>query len=169
MKKVSIIGIFSLFVLMASCYKEPNFGTTPNIEFKSVKKEIRLDNFTGSRKDSLIISIKFQDGDGDLGLNEKEKATAQAKNDYNYVIRLFRKKGANFTEIIPPVPYSGFFQRLRNDGKIGPIEGTLDYSVDFPHPFTPKKDSLKFQIMIKDRAGNTSNTVESNVVVLNEF
>ena len=67
------------------------------------------------------------------------------------------------------MPYSGYFPRLKTDGKVGPIEGTIDYSIDFPQPFTPVKDSLKFQVTIKDRAGNISNTAESSVIVLNEF
>lgn len=102
-------------------------------------------------------------------MNEKERTTAETTSNYNYLIRLFRKKKGVFTEFIPAVPYSGYFPRLKADGKTGPIEGTLDYSMEFPHPFTPPKDSLKFQVIIKDRAGNVSNTAESDVIVLNEF
>lgn len=169
MKKVSIFAVFGAMALLVGCYKETTFDSTPAIEFKTLRKEIRIDQFTGSKKDSVILTIKFQDGDGDLGLNEKEKATAETKSDYNYIIRLFRKKKGVFTEFIPAVPYSGYFPRLKSDGKLGPIEGTIDYSVDFPHPFTLPKDSLKFQVTIKDRAGNISNTTESSVIVLNEF
>ena len=169
MKKVSVFIIFGVMALLSGCYKETTFDVTPSIAFKELRKEIRIDAFTGSKKDSLILTIDFQDGDGDLGVNEKEKAAAEVKSDYNYIIRLFRKKKGVFTEFIPAVPYSGFFPRLKSDGKLGPIEGTLDYSVDFPHPFTPKKDSLKFQVIIKDRAGNISNTAESSLIILNEF
>jgi hypothetical protein len=102
-------------------------------------------------------------------VRKKEKTAAELKNDFNYIIRIFRKKKGVFTEFKPSVPYSGYFPRLKVDGKIGPIEGTIDYSIDFPQPFTPVKDSLKFQITIKDRAGNISNTTESSVIVLNEF
>lgn len=169
MKKVSGFIVLALMCLLVSCYESPNFDLKPNIEFKSLRKEIRLDAFSGSKKDSVIISISYQDGDGDLGLNETEKATAVLKNDYNYLIKIFRKKKGVFTEVIQDVPYSGYFPRLKSDGKIGPIEGSIDYSIDFPQPFTPVKDSLKFQVTIKDRVGNISNTVESSVIVLNEF
>lgn len=169
MKKVSGFIILLAIGLLIGCYKEVSFDVKPAIEFKTLKKEIRIDQFAGSKKDSVILTIKFQDGDGDLGLNEKEKTTAEQKNDFNYIIRIFRKKKGVFTEFIPSVPYSGYFPRLKTDGKVGPIEGTLDYSIDFPHPFTPVKDSLKFQVTIKDRAGNISNTTESDVIVLNEF
>jgi hypothetical protein len=169
MKKVSGFLILAAIGSLIGCYKETTFDVKPAIDFKTLRKEIRIDQFTGSKKDSVILTIKFQDGDGDLGLNEKEKATAETKSDYNFIIKLFRKKKGVFTEFIPTVPYSGYFPRLKSDGKIGPIEGTLDYSVDFPHPFTLPKDSLKFQVIIKDRAGNISNTTESSVIVLNEF
>ncbi|MFN3488648.1 MAG: hypothetical protein ACK4YV_05925 [Emticicia sp.] len=169
MKKVSGFIILAAIGSLVGCYKEVSFDEKPAIEFRSLKKEIRIDQFAGSKKDSVILTIKFQDGDGDLGLNEKEKTTAELKNDFNYIIRIFRKKRGVFTEYVPDVPYSGYFPRLKTDGKIGPIEGTLDYSIDFPHPFTPIKDSLKFQVTIKDRAGNISNTTESEVIVLNEF
>ncbi|WP_337042072.1 hypothetical protein [Emticicia sp. 17c] len=169
MKKVSVLIVFSVMCLVMGCFKEISFDTKPFIEFQSIRKEIRLDQFAGTKKDSVIMTIHFQDGDGDLGLNEAEKAKATETNDYNYIVRVFRQKKGVFQEYIPPLPYSGFFQRLKSDGKVGPIEGTLDYSIDFPQPFTLPKDSLKFQITIKDRAGNISNTVESKVIVLNEF
>ncbi|MDZ7934638.1 MAG: hypothetical protein U5M51_06685 [Emticicia sp.] len=169
MKKVSGFIILAAIGSLIGCYKEITFDVKPAIEFKTLKKEIRIDQFAGSKKDSVILTINFQDGDGDLGLNEKEKTAAELKNDFNYIIRIFRKKKGVFTEFVPEVPYSGYFPRLKADGKTGPIEGTIDYSIDFPHPFTPVKDSLKFQVTIKDRAGNISNTAESEVIVLNEF
>lgn len=156
-------------VVFSGCYKEPEFSATPQIEFESIGKQVRIDQFSGANKDSVVIAVKFQDGDGDLGLNNEEVAAAQEAGDYNYVVRIFRKTRGQFVEFQPFIPYSGFFFRLKNDDKIGPIEGTLRYSIDFPHPFTPKRDSVQFQITLKDRAGNFSNTVETETIVLNEF
>ena len=169
MKKVSVLIVFSVMALVTACYKEISFDVIPYIEFSDLRKEIRLDQFSGSKKDSVILTIKFQDGDGDLGLNEEEKKAAVEKQDFNYIIRIFRKKNGVFTEVPQEVPYSGFFPRLKSDNKKGPIEGKLDYSLVYFQDFTPKKDSLKYQITIKDRSGNVSNTIESKVIVLNEF
>ena len=77
MKKVSGFIILALVGSLISCYKEIAFDEKPSIEFKDLKKEIRIDQFAGSKKDSVILTIKFQDGDGDLGLNEKEKTTSR--------------------------------------------------------------------------------------------
>ncbi len=169
MKKVSVLAVFSVMALMTGCYKEISFDIKPYIEFSDLRKEIRLDQFSGSKKDSVILTIKFQDGDGDLGLNEEEKKVAVEKQDFNYIIRIFRQKNGVFKEVPQEVPYSGFFPRLKSDNKKGPIEGKLDYSLVYFQDFTPKKDSLKYQITIKDRSGNISNTVESKVIILNEF
>lgn len=169
MKKVSALVVFSVVALVTGCYKEISFDAKPHIEFDDLKKEIRLDQFSGSKKDSVILTIKFQDGDGDLGLNEEEKKAAVEKQDFNYIVRIFRQKNGKFTEVPQEVPYSGFFPRLKSDNKKGPIEGTLDYSLVYFQDFVPKKDSLKYQITIKDRAGNLSNTIESRVIILNEF
>lgn len=169
MKKVSVLVVFSVMALVTACYKEISFDEKPYIEFKDLRKEIRLDQTDGSKKDSVILTIKFQDGDGDLGLNEAEKAVAVETQDFNYMVRIFRQKNGVFQEVNQEVPYSGFFPRLKSDGKKGPIEGTLDYSLVYFQNFVPKKDSLKYQITIKDRAGNISNTVESKVIILNEF
>lgn len=169
MKKVSVLAVFSVMALMTACYKEISFDIEPYIEFSDLRKEIRLDQFSGSKKDSVILTIKFQDGDGDLGLNEEEKKAAVEKQNFNYIIRIFRQKNGVFKEVPQEVPYSGFFPRLKSDNKKGPIEGKLDYSLVYFQDFTPKKDSLKYQITIKDRAGNISNTIESKVIILNEF
>lgn len=164
-----ILLILSLFAFIQGCYKEPSFDTKPEISFKNIDKQIRIDPFTGANKDSLIISISFKDGDGDLGFSETEKDSAEKLSNYNYVVKAFRQQKGKLTEIKSDIPYSGYFPRLTSDDKKRPIEGVLDYSLDFPHPFTPKKDSVQFQIFVKDRAGNVSNTVITKMIILNEF
>jgi len=171
MKKVSVLVVFSVVALLTGCYNDVSFDTTPYIEFKNVSKETMLDDFSGSKKDIVTISVHFEDGDGDLGLNEEERKVAVEKQDFNYMLRIYRSKNGVFQEVQQKVPESGFFMRLKDDGKSGPIEGTLDYSLVYFHNSIDAKgkDSLKYQITIKDRAGNISNTVESKMIILKEF
>ena len=163
--------LYFLFVCdgLSSCFKEPDFSMTPQIEFADITKQVRLDQFIGATKDSVVISIKFQDGDGDLGLSETEKEVAQATDDFNYLIQPLRKRRGVFQAYTPLLPYSGYFPQLKNDGKPGPIEGNLLYKVEFFHSFTPKNDTLKFEIQIKDRAGNISNKIETRELVVNQI
>lgn len=168
MKKVSVFLMLLTIGLLTGCYKEVSFDVKPVIEFKELRKIIVLDGFSQSKKDSLILTIKFQDGDGDLGLDTRDSVLK--KQGFNYIVKPFRKRRGVFVEFPNNgVTYSGYFIRLRTDGKAGPIEGTLDYSVDFLQDFVVKKDTVKFQVTIRDRAGNLSNTVESSNIILNEF
>jgi hypothetical protein len=167
---VGKIVVFISFILVAtSCFKEPEFSLTPEISFDSITSDIRLDQFIGATKDSVVVSIKFQDGDGDLGYNESQKSIAQKNDDFNYIVRSFRKKKGKFEAFVPLIPLSGYFPSLKTDNKPGPIEGTLSYTIEFFHSFTPKKDTLKFEIQIKDSAGNLSNVATSDEIVLNQI
>jgi hypothetical protein len=65
------------------------------------------------------------------------------------------------------VPLSGYFPLLKIDEKPGPLEGTLSYTIQFFHSFTRKNDTLRFDIQIKDRAGNLSNVTETEPIIVN--
>ena len=64
---LALCGMAAL--LMTSCFDPPQYGPIPEIEFdKIVFKDIA----DPSAVDTLILSLKFKDGDGDLGLNASE-------------------------------------------------------------------------------------------------
>ncbi len=58
--------LFSIFILIlvSSCFEQDEFPDTPRIEFESI------DYIETAGLDSLILSFSFEDGDGDLGLND---------------------------------------------------------------------------------------------------
>jgi hypothetical protein len=60
------LAIFSFTCLVfGSCFNPPEFPNTPQIEFDKVQ-------FVDAATDSLILYIKFKDGDGDLGLDNTD-------------------------------------------------------------------------------------------------
>ncbi len=63
MKLAKGVVFFFLMGVLGSCFNPPEFPIEPTIEFESLifKK--------GSPFDSLILSIRFKDGDGDLGID----------------------------------------------------------------------------------------------------
>lgn len=66
MKVLKGLLLFSMSVAVAACFDPPNFSNVPQIDFLDVYfKEGTTDNPT----DSLVVSITFRDGDGDLGLS----------------------------------------------------------------------------------------------------
>lgn len=68
MKLIKGLALLSfLVVIFVSCFDPPQFGEVPEIEFEKIQF---IDSPTPSKFDSLILYIRFKDGDGDLGFNE---------------------------------------------------------------------------------------------------
>lgn len=70
-----LIRGFALFVIIligvSACFNPPEFPIQPQIEFESVQYKEYGTGFD-SELDSIILLIKFKDGDGDLGLDPSE-------------------------------------------------------------------------------------------------
>ncbi|MCY7353068.1 MAG: hypothetical protein LH606_20825 [Cytophagaceae bacterium] len=173
MKTVTKFAFPALLLTLISCVQKPEFSDTPSIEFRgfehtTTRKSDRLGN--KQLRDSVVIAINFRDGDGDLGMTVDEfngvNGNAKLKGVNNYEVRLMRKQGSSFVEVLPQVSFSSFFPMLKSDGKRGPIEGTLNFSQTFYDLTNGKarKDTLKFLIKIRDRALNESNTIESDTI-----
>ncbi|MBL7871643.1 MAG: hypothetical protein JNM78_08540 [Cyclobacteriaceae bacterium] len=81
-----LIRGFGLFLFIAwtlcACFTPPEYPIQPQIEFESV---VYREYGTGfdSNADSLILTIKFKDGDGDLGLDPSE-ISPPYNNKYYY-------------------------------------------------------------------------------------
>jgi hypothetical protein len=163
-----------LLLTVVACIKEPDFSDVPSItalpfEHRILSSPDRLGNRV--LRDSVVFQIGFQDGDGDLGITSDEyagKGDPKLKGLNNYVVRVFRKVGSTYKEVFPQVSYTSYFPPLKPDGKKGPIEGTLRFSQTFYQDFTQplRKDTLKFQIKIIDRALHESNPVETDTIMV---
>jgi hypothetical protein len=82
--KFSGIGLIAFGVgalLASSCFQLPEYSPIPTIDFTSI---IFRDNPDPSAFDSLIVTVHFKDGDGDMGLDSKGDINAPY-NDKNYV------------------------------------------------------------------------------------
>jgi hypothetical protein len=64
MKIINGLAIFGITVFVTSCFDPPEFPTVPEIMFENIQF---YDN-----PDSLVVSIAFKDGNGDLGLSQSE-------------------------------------------------------------------------------------------------
>jgi hypothetical protein len=60
------LAIFSLTcVVFSSCFDPPQFPIVPQIEFDKIE-------FIRGQTDELVLSIRFKDGDGDVGLDNSD-------------------------------------------------------------------------------------------------
>jgi hypothetical protein len=62
-RTLSLLTLFSL-MLSVSCFEPPQYSIIPKIEFDNIRT---VDVADPTEYDSVIVSIKFKDGDGDLG------------------------------------------------------------------------------------------------------
>jgi hypothetical protein len=174
-----IFWIVMCLVCFGSCVQEPNFSTTPVIKFNSIRKIVKTSNDGLGSKikiDSVIMSVDFQDGDGDLGLTVAQlKANPKYKDFSNFIVDVLIQKNGKFVPINFSPRLGGLvnFPFLPNQ-KPGPIEGRVDYSTPFVYAFwkgysplfTEKNDTLKFQIKIVDNAFHVSNTIETDPIII---
>jgi hypothetical protein len=188
MKKVSAIVVLAVMTLLA-CNSEPTFELVPKITFKDIKT-FALAGGTGvgqGPRDSVVIALNFQDGDGDLGVNQNDSGrySKDVRKTPNYLLKVFYQLNGRFQEVDFGESYTNlFFQPLRTDGRVGPIEGTLEYSLSLDYnnvppamipilqrrnrrPLAFRKDTLKFQVSIKDRTLRQSNVIETTQIIVN--
>jgi hypothetical protein len=148
-------GILIFMILgLASCFKKENYASTPAIEFVSFVKT----------QDSAKVTIKFRDGEGDIGLNDDQTSTPfniESKYHYNLYLVYYEKKDGVWA---PGLDLNGdsivFKNRLRPiySGKPKSISGEIVYTIE-PFYFnigSPNNDTIQYKIQLIDRALNES-------------
>jgi hypothetical protein len=157
---------------MAACFNEPNYSDVPAIQLLGppVKQYKPAGEKVGqSPRDSIITTIRYQDGTGDIG--EDPRDTARIRKVFgketwgNYEITTFQFVDGKFTAL--PASDNGkvYFPgppRLQK----GAVEGTIDFSQVFPYQRPYKLVPVKFQIRIRDRALNVSNVLETDTITV---
>ena len=171
----------------SSCLKAPDYPVTPAITFNSVKQTFVPPAVPGALAgDTLQFSVDFQDGDGDLGLDDADTKVPPYNSQTgghnnlatsnNYFIQAFKKdkvKGTFAPFYTPtgfPGEYDGRYPRLESatDSKPAPLKGTLRYKLRLPINRTTYAvgDVMRFEISIMDRARHQSNTVTTTEITL---
>lgn len=168
MKQIRQIFLFLLILVLGDCKQRPTFPASPEISYLEMKK-MKVIGSSGY-KDSVVISLYFKDGDGDLG----------NYTSTNYFCDVFAKLNGDFAKVIIqdsvlPITYldkNGTFPSLNPDGRQGPIEGSLNYGASLDLRFYIKDSSsytLKFKVYVKDNAGHSSNTIETPEVTIRNY
>jgi hypothetical protein len=132
------IAIF-MALMFPSCKEEivSNGNPVPNIQFISISST-KLKQFT----DSLVVTLKYKDGDGDLG-----DISADSLSIY---VRDFRLSNPDYYHLFPLSPINN---KLSIDGVLNiKIKNIFLLS-------TSPSETTKFEIKLRDRAKNWSNTI----------
>ena len=141
-----ILTCFTGLLFLGSCGKDApvRVNTNPLIRFLSVSSD-KVVQF----KDSLVITFEYKDGDGDLGETDPDKNSLQIKDS-----RL-AKPDFYFVKPLAP-PGSGIS-----------IQGTI--AVKLKNTFllgTADQETAYYEIRLKDRSGNWSNTITTPLITI---
>jgi hypothetical protein len=170
----------------SSCLKAPDYPVEPVITFNSIKQTYVPPVVAGATPgDTLEFAVDFQDGDGDLGLDDADTKVAPYNSptgghnnlatSNNYFIQAFKRNKNNIFEPFYtfggyPGEYDGRYPRLESttDNKPAPLKGTLRYKLRLPLNRTSYSigDVMRFEISIMDRAMHQSNTVTTTEITL---
>lgn len=150
--------IFTLITFTLACTKPPEYPIEPVITFKSLSKTSLPQSNLNT--DSLTIIFSYTDGDGDLG-NEDNEASVFLKD--------LRTGFESPTFSIPFVPEQGAGNGISGEIAIQVFTSCCIHPTtnqicmpfaDFP------QDTLIYDIYIVDRAGNSSNVVRTDPIIL---
>ncbi len=144
-KRYNIFIIAPIVILFLNSCKDKFVATgdsKPSIQFLSISK-IKLKQFT----DSLVVSLKYKDGDGDLG-----DISADTLSIY---VRDSRLSKPDYYHLLPLSPIGNKLS----------IEGVLNIKIKNIFLLTASPiETTKFEIKLKDRAKNWSNTVITPII-----
>jgi len=167
MNKISNTLIVLLLVLAAgSCKKIEQLPAEPSIEFTSFTIFDTTD-ILGNRTKAGRLKFYFEDGDGNLGLNEPSRIFDV--DTTNLFFTLYRKKNGIMVEAPDNDPLRPSAYRIPYMERIGQnkiLKGTI--SVVFLYMFYNRTDTIKYDFFLKDRALNESNTESTSEIVISE-
>ena len=138
---------YLLFVIsLIACEKEDATHLSPEIVFESISPLIAQEY-----SDSIVIVISYSDRDGNLGENNPD------------VHNLFVQDNRNDIEYKYRIP------ELSPSGSVISIQGTFTIKINGTG-ITDESSSqqVNYDIYVKDRAGNSSNTVSTSSITIEE-
>lgn len=158
-------GFFALVVLVSGCRHEEKYSVVPHIEFVSLEK---IDNGTGVDSQAEL-TISFQDGDGDIGLNETDRNpvfNVDSPYYYNFFIYLYEKIDGEWVLMELPTPLHARVPHLSEEVPES-IEGKLSIQTYINNPYSPH-DAVRLSCYLVDRALHHSDTIFTPEIVVSK-
>jgi hypothetical protein len=163
--KKSIIGLLVLTTAIISCGRIKNLPDEPRVEFRSFTLLDSTD-ILGNHLKAGVLTLYFEDGDGDLGLPEPD-SIYPGIDTTNLFFTLYRKTDGVFSEVgdddfLKPSSYR--IPYLEPIGQNDILRGTID--ITMLYFIYSDTDTIYYDFKVKDRYGNISNTDSTCVIVL---
>jgi hypothetical protein len=173
--KLSLIFVAAVLLLLGSCRKLEEYPLEPQIEFHDFV--LLLNQLTGITEKGILM-VSYQDGDGDIGLDQGDTLFPfhpQGDYYYNLVITYFERQYGEFVEV-PLLSWNSITQQYDTNSfstRIPPlipkdqekaIKGIIEYEMFIYNPLSDF-DTIQFKVKLIDRALNISNEVTTPPIV----
>ena len=149
-----LIRGFALFAIIftgaSACFNPPEFPVEPQIEFESIQYK-EYGNGFDSEYDSLILTISFKDGDGDLGLDPTENGEPYNNKFYfiaggQYITYETKRTNPNYDTLPDFVkPYNCINWEVYKENNI--VKDTLYFQLN------PDYNNITVQFLVKNGDG----------------
>jgi len=159
---MSKIYIFFLFILLACTDNKPIFPLEPHIEFVSLSPNNIKD------RDSFDITIRFTDGDGDLGSHVDDSDNVIMGDSMH---NLYVYENRPNPDSLYPNPYPNRINNLTPNTKNPSIQGTIVIKLSYIERLDPDNnpsETFDYDIWLYDRAGNKSNIITTSKLTITE-
>jgi hypothetical protein len=159
LKHILSVALLST-ILLSGCVKEKDFPVKPVIAFKQ---------YFNYSNDSADCIITFKDGDGDIGILDGDTVTP---NDFKlkYLYKDTTDGQFKTFDAIPGTPamdtlfYSYRVPNLTPEGQYKALDGEILAKLRAAPIYYPLHHTVKFEIQLRDRAGNLSNRVMTDEI-----
>jgi hypothetical protein len=151
--KYQILFLISI-ISVGSCTKIEHISPVPSIKFNSFTI-LDTTDILGNVSKAGKLNFYFEDGDGDMGLNNPVGGDADSTNLF---FTLYRKTDGVMVPATPDDPLYPSDYRIPYMVRLGQnkiLRGTI--SVTFMYLFASPGDTIKYDFYIKDRALQESN------------
>ncbi|MFK7899472.1 MAG: hypothetical protein AB8B61_01810 [Cyclobacteriaceae bacterium] len=160
------VTLFIACALILSCDKEPKESKIPSLKFVDISRANGTQT-TGTSTtpiDQVIITTEFEDGDGNLGGND----------DFFFIQANRLNAGCNDSIFILDTAGATSLTEGLSLEELNISESSIKGTITLERTFTgvesidllAKGDTVTFSIFLKDRDGNTSNTVTTSPPVV---
>jgi hypothetical protein len=145
-----IVLLSCLFTGLSSCDDSPVFPSQPKVGYIDITpREVQ-------EGDSVLVTFRFQDGDGDLGSSSNEDGNLVLFDSRAIEGRVPLNLGENAYSLPSLTPDA------KNPSIQGELTVMLSFMVRLPDVPANEPDSVRFQIILTDRAGNVATPIEGN-------
>ncbi len=164
--KAWIVLMLAAFVFQA-CMEKQEYPIVPSLEYSGFAKIVHPDGYDTAG----ILLLSYTDGDGDLGLLPFDTT------DYNFFVAYYRMENGvlkpgtrynNETGQYDTINFNNRFNQLAPDDYTGWIKGDIEDTIQplFDPRSSKTIDTVQFRIHIVDRAGHSSDTAVTPLIMV---